>query len=481
MRAVSLAPVFVVCATLSAGAQGVVRGASTGEAKECLVHMTGVFVNGIPTTTMQTAGQDTTWVGGGVDAKCEGTDQRVLADSAEHYTDRKILILIGRVHYTEERLKLDADRITYVTGEERLLAEGNVVGLTSTGTRFVGPHAEYLRPAPGIRAKSHLTAEPRSIIQVSPKDAGGGSKDPVNIQADRIVMDNDSLVYAKGIVVIERPDLLSTSDSAFLDDGAEFARLTRNPKVVGRGDRHFELEGDIIDIYSKNREVARVKSLGHAASNSDDVSLKADTIDLRIAKQKLEQAFAWGRSRAHAESKDQKITADSIDVLMPDQTLRSMRAIGRAIAESQPDSAKIVSKQLDFLHGDTIVAKFDSVAPTDTVRQPSIREIIAYGRPGQQAQSFYQVAPGGAGKTGTPNYNYGLADSITVTFRKRLVHDVKLLGHVSGYYYEAVADSSRSPALTDSTKATASGKTPQKTPQKTPPSPAKKPTEARRP
>ncbi len=85
--------------------------------------------------------------------------------------------------------------------------------------RFTGPRAEYLRPGGGsVRTQSHLLAEPRSNIWVSPQDAGESSgKDSVNVQANRIVMDKfDSLIYAKGLVVIERPDLLSTSDSAFV-------------------------------------------------------------------------------------------------------------------------------------------------------------------------------------------------------------------------------------------------------------------------
>jgi lipopolysaccharide export system protein LptA len=401
---------------------------------------------------MLMSGKDTTWIGGGFDAKCDGTDQRVLSDSAEHYTDKKLLILIGHVHYTEDRLKLDADRITYFTGEERLVAEGNVVGVTNTGTRFIGPRAEYWRPAVGIREKSHLIADPRSNLWISPQDAGKDSKDSVNIQADRIIMDNDSLIYAKGVVVIERPDLLSTSDSAFVDKYKEFARLTFTPKVVGRGDRHFTLDGDIIDIFSKNHEVERVKSLAHAHATSDDVSLQADTIDLRVADQKLNQAFAWGKSRAHAKSKEENITADSIDVIMPGQTIRMMRAIGRAVAESAPDSVKIASKQPDFLQGDTITAIFDSLTAADTSKQPAIKKIVARGTPTARAKSYYQVARNGEPKTDKPNQNYVLGDSITVTFLKRQIHDIDVHGHVEGFYVELAVDSAKTAAKTDSTE-----------------------------
>jgi len=439
LRALPFAAALLACVAPGANAQG-----GDAKAKECIVDNTGVVVNGQVTTHSDFRGKDTTWIGGGFDAKCEGTDQRVISDSAEHYADKKLLILIGHVHYTEARLKLDADRITYFTGEERLLAEGNVVGVTNTGTRFAGPRAEYLRPAIGIRKQSHLLAEPRSNIWVSPKDATKDSKDSVNIQADRIVMDNDSLIYAKGVVVIERPDLLSTSDSAFVNKITEFARLMQTPKVVGRGERHFTLDGDLIDIFSKQHEVERVKSLGHAHATSDDVTLTADTIDLRVTSQKLERAYAWGVTKAHAHSKDQDITADSIDVRMPRQTLRTMHAVGHALAESNPDSLKITSKKLDYLQGDTITAQFDSLTAADTSKQPAIKQIFAKGTPGSRAKSYYQVARSGEAKTDQPNVNYVLGDSITVTFRKRQVYDVHVFGHAEGFYDELAVDSTKS-------------------------------------
>ena len=451
MRRIAAASCVFVSAVFAAQAQ---TAPAATKAKECDVVQSGVVVNGQITTGTTIRGprnQDTTWMGGGVDIKCDGTDQRVTSDSLEHYTEKKLLVLIGHVHYTETRLTLDADRITYFTGEEKLLAEGNVIGVTNTKTRFAGPRAEYLRPAVGIRTKSHLTAEPRSNIWVSPKDAGGETKDSVNIQADRIVMDNDSLIFAKGIVVIERPDLLSTSDSAFVDKYTEFARLMQTPKVVGRGDRHFTLAGDVIDIFSKQHEVERVKSLGHGDAVSDDVTLKADTIDLRVANQKLEHAYAWGRSHAHAHSKDEDITADSIDVLMPAQTLRTLRAIGHALAESTPDSTKIVPKKLDYLQGDTITAHFDSLTEGDTVKQASVKQIFARGTPGTRAKTYYQVARNGEQKvTDKPNVNYAIADSITVNFRKRQVHDVDMRGHVEGFYVELMTDTARAPSAKDS-------------------------------
>src|SRR6185312_2112988 len=159
-------------------------------------------------------------------------------------------------------------------------------------------------------------------------------------------------------------------------------------------------------------------------ATSDDMTLKADTIDLRVASQKLQRAYAWGKSRAHAHSKDQDITADSIDVLMPDQTLRTMRAIGAAIADSRPDSTKIISKKNDRLEGETIVAEFDSAAAGDSSRQAAIRQIFARGTAANRAKSYYQIARNGEPANDRPNENYSLSDSILVTFRTRQVYQV---------------------------------------------------------
>jgi hypothetical protein len=443
------AALFIPCALAGqiTGERGRVQ-----KAKECDVAIMGVAANGIFSNAHSFStptGQRNTFYGGIFDARCAGTDQRIRSDSAEQYGDEKRLILIGHVHYTESRMTLDSDRMTYYTGEERLLAEGNVRGNTKTGTHFTGPRAEYLRVAPGIRNRSRLTAEPRPDVWLSPQDAGSGTKDSTNLQADRVISDNDSLVYAKGRVIIERPDLSTTSDSAFMDNGIEFVKLIYSPKIVGRGDRRFTLEGDVIDVYSKQRKVQRVKSSGHAKANSDDVLMTSDSIDLRMANEKLSRAYAWGPSRARAKSKEQDLTADSIDVVMPGQVLREMHAVRHATAESAPDSTKIISTDLDRLTGDSIVAFFDSVAAGDTTNKPAVRQIVAWGSK-PPATSYYQVAPSGGERTRTPNINYATGDLITVDFKDHQVENVSVKGHASGFYVDAVADSARTKSAADS-------------------------------
>jgi lipopolysaccharide export system protein LptA len=437
--------------------------------KECVVVVKDVSLKGVPSHFISfktLTGQYNVFYGAGFDARCEGTDQRLRSDSAEQWGDEKKLIVMGHVHYTEVRIKLDADLMTYFTVEERLVAEGNVAGVTNSGTHFVGPRAEYLRVARGVRDKSRLTAELRPDVWLTPKDAGPGSKDSVHVQADRVISENDSLVYAKGRVIIERPDLVATSDSAFMDNGKEIIRLSLTPKVVGRGDRKFTLEGDLIDAYSKQRQVERVRSQGRAKATSDDVTLTADTIDLRIADQKLQRAYAWGPTRALARAKDQDITADSIDVLLPAQSLREMRALRGARAEGKPDTSKIISKEADWLLGDTIVAHFDSASAGDTTKKPVVRQIVATGSTATPARSLRQVAPSGAGKTEKPNVSYNTGLEIIVDFKDGAVENVNVKGHATGIYLEAIPDSVRKQAPADTTGKKAP--TPKKPPEMRP-------------
>ena len=152
-----------VAALLGAGAGHAQSAARQQDrSRDCELLMRGVSIGGVITTHFQStqtvAGNSNVFAGGGVDGVCANSDQRVRSDSAEQWGDARLVHLIGRVHYTEKRVQLDADRITYYMGEERLIAEGNVVGRTETGTTFKGPRAVYLRAKVGLRDRSRLDA-----------------------------------------------------------------------------------------------------------------------------------------------------------------------------------------------------------------------------------------------------------------------------------------------------------------------------------
>jgi lipopolysaccharide export system protein LptA len=400
------------------------------------------------------SGQYNAYQGGGVTYYCVGQNNTLKADSAEYYGDLNVLYLIGDVHYSEPRAKVDSRRMTYWKNEERLLAEGDVVSTLPSGTTLRGPRAEYYRAIPGVRPRTMLIANGRPTISLVQVDSTGKRQPPVDVKADRVTMEADSLVYAGGNVDISRPDLHATGDSAFMDSGTELARLMRGPAIEGKAERPFTLTGTTIDVHSRQRQLERVVSLGNGRAVSEDLDLRADTIDLRVTQNKLEQAYAWGASGARAISPTQLITADSLDVRLPGQRIREVFAVKHAFAQSDPDSTRIRTKERDWLRGDTIVARFDSVfAPGDTSSKPQLVQLVARGG----AQSFYHVAISGA-PIGKPAVNYVRGKAITVAMANRQVQRVTVTEKASGVYVEPVI--ARAPAAAGDSSTTGKGKKP---------------------
>jgi hypothetical protein len=395
------------------------------------------------------SGQYNAYQGGGVTYSCVGQNNKLRADSAEYYGDMGVLYLIGNVHYTEPRVKVDSRRMTYWKNEERLLAEGDVVSTLPSGTTLRGPRAEYYRAIPNVRPRTRLLADGRPTISLVQVDSSGKKQPPVDVMADRVTMEADSLVYLGGRVDIMRPDIHATGDSAFMDSGSELARLMRGPIIEGKAERPFTLTGTTIDVYSRQRQLERVVSLGNARAVSDDLDLRADTIDLRVLANKLERAYAWGASGARAISPTQLITADSLDVRLPGQRIRQVFAVRNAWAQSDPDSTKIRSKERDWLRGDTIIARFDSSAALgDTSARPQLVQLVAHGK----AQSYYQIAVAGA-PINKPAINYVRGKSITVALANRQVQRVSVTEKASGVYVEPIVARSAPAAPSDSATA----------------------------
>jgi hypothetical protein len=393
------------------------------------------------------SGKYNAYQGGGVTYFCRDQGNQLRADSAEYYGDVGVLYLIGDVHYTEPRVRVDSRRMTYWQAEDRLLAEGDVVATLPSGTMLRGPRAEYWRAIPNVRPRTRMVANGRPLITLVQVDSAGRRQPPVDLRADRVTMEADSQVYAGGSVDIVRPDLHATGDSAFLDSGREFARLMKGPIIEGKSDRPFTLTGGVIDIFSRSRQLERVLSSANARATSEDLDLRADTIDLRVSANHLERAYAWGPSGARAVSPTQIISADSLDVRLPGQRVREVHAVRNAWAQSDPDSTKIRSTERDWLRGDTIVARFDSATTdADTSRAPQIRELVARGA----ARSFYQVAVSGS-PADRPAINYVRGGMITVAFVNRTVDRVTVTDGASGVYLEPLREGPGTAARPDTT------------------------------
>jgi len=394
-------------------------------------------------------GNTVIYLGRGVRAYCIGQGNNLTADSAEYYQAQGRLYLVGNVHYTEPRATVTSNTMTYYQNDNHLHAEGNVVAVTSSGSVLRGPSADYYRVTPA-RPLTRLYAPGRPTILLVQKDTTGRGRPPdtAHVIANQITMDGDSLVYAAGKVQITRPDLQANGDSAFLDSGRDFARLMREPQVQGKGQRQFTLTGEVIDVYSRNRQVDQVVATPKGHALSQDLELVADSIDLRVQGNQLQRAVAWGKTRARAVSPDREILADSIDAIMPQQRIREVRAVRNAYAESTPDSG-IVSTQRDWMRGDTIVAHFDSLAPGDSATKPKVREIVADGH----AQSFYQMKSSN-GPANKPSINYVTGRIIDILFEERKVATVTVTDQASGVMVEPVtAAATAKPAATTNQQA----------------------------
>jgi hypothetical protein len=386
----------------------------------------------------QPNGQSIMFVGGGLTVRCPSRKITLVGDSAEVYPDK--YFLVGHVRYEEPRLNLTSDFLTYYPADERVVAAVNVNARLPNGSSLVGPIAEYRRAIPRTRPRAQISAPSRPTITVVQKDSVGRPMAPMTVVANTVFMDGDSLLYGGGQVTISRENLLASGDSAFIDTGKETMRLMRKPRIEGNREKPFVLTGELIDLFSRNRKLDHVISRGGATATSQDMNLKADTIDLRVVNDLLDRAIAWGTTnRARAISSSQNVVADSIVVTMPKQRVRTINAVRRAFAATKPDSVKFrveAPDTTDWIMGDTIVAHFDSLPPKDTTKGPDVRLIVSSG----SAKSQYHFA---ASDTAIrrPAISYVSARQITIQFDSTRVPFVTAKDSVAGLYLEPSADS----------------------------------------
>lgn len=376
------------------------------------------------------SGKYNAFQGGGVTYHCQGQGNTLVADSAEYYGEQGVLYLIGHVHYSEPRAKVNSDRMTYFQLEDRLHAEGTVDVTLQNGTTMTGPTMDYYRVTP-TRPLARAIATGRPRMKLTETDAQGKRGEPVDVLANMITAEGDNLVFASGRVEITRPDIISRSDSAMLDSQREFVRLLKTPTVESRSGRPFSLAGGIIDLYSRQKILERVVATPAGHVLSQDLELVADSVDLRLRDNQLQRVMAWGRSRARALSPEREIIADSIDAIMPGQVLREVRAFRKAYANSVADTARILSNERDWMRGESIIAQFDPVASPKGETKPRPRQIVATG----DASSFYQLVSNNIVRS-PPSINYVRGKIITVSFTEGEVHTVDVIEQATGVYLE---------------------------------------------
>jgi hypothetical protein len=426
-----LAAAGVVVGPRAARSQTPAAAADSGERSQCNLLET-------PTTRITTdSASGAAYVGGGVKIRCPSRGILLLGDSAQRLVGQ--YYVIGHVIYDEPRVHLTSDYLTYFLADERVVATSNVHARLPNGSTLDGPVLTLLRADAKLRRPlQQIIATGRPTITVASKDSTGKPEPPTKIVGDHVFMDGDSLIYGGGSVVMTNQDVNATADSAFIDEPHEVTHLMRNPKVTGKKDRPFSLAGDLIDLYSKDRKLVRVLARARAVAVSDSMTLKSDTIDLRVSNDLLQHAYAWGaKSRARAESPSQNLLADSLDVTMPDQHVQLVRAVRKAYAEGKPDTTRFEVEKgdsTDRLLGDTIIAHFDTATPppTDTSKAPAIKQLVADGH----AAAYYHMAPSDSSQHRAA-INYVQARVVQIDFDKQhRVSTVATRDSVTGIFIE---------------------------------------------
>ncbi len=397
--------------------------------RRCVLDLTNTPLTRVQRVVDPTTKKAFTYTGGGIAGNCRGQNITITADSAESYEANDLHILIGNVKYRETKYAIDADRVTYFRAEERLLFQGNVHAvMRQDAATLDGQQLEYFRPVRGIRNKEKVIATQRPRLTYVEKDSAGRDQPPMVVLGNTILGEGDSTFYAMGDVRIERTDVLATGDSAMVDGSRRFSRLLKKPVVESKGERPFTLKGSVIEMYGAAKQVDRVVAIDSANAVSEGLNVVADTIDLRVTNSKLDRAFAFGTSGARATTPERDVIADSLDIIMPNQKIRELRAIGKAYAESDPDTMKVITDERDWIRGDTLIARFDSIAKTDTT-QPPVKDLHASG----EASAFYQI-PGDSAHRSKPGINYVTGRVIRLTFKENAVETVTVTDQASGIY-----------------------------------------------
>jgi lipopolysaccharide export system protein LptA len=384
-------------------------------------------------------GSRTTYIGGGFFARCQGEPQTIRADSAEQYENAGVLILVGNVIFEEPgKMRVTAPSATYFQQEEKIVGYGGVVATDlPTGSTFTGPTIEYFRAA-SFRPEARLFAPQRPTMRLIEKDSTGAERPPVSITANQLEQRGDTTLAGWGDVVITRQDIEGRSDSASFNKFTETARLIRNASIVSSDTaRSFRLVGDSIDMFSKDRVLERVLAMHRAQATSNDVSMRAERVEMHLDSARVDRAWAYGEGRSYAETSSQQLEADSIEILMPGQLVRTLNASGKALAFGTPDSTRIRNAERDVLAGDTIIASFDTLTtPPDTSPKSVIREVLAIA----SASARYQI-PSTRGANCPPGINYSRGKRILVSFDSSSVRKVTVDSAASGVYLEPAPDS----------------------------------------
>ena len=314
--------------------------------------------------------------------------------------------------------------------------------------------------------------ESEEVLEVSEED----SLDiPYTVEGDRIFLRGGSYFYSVGDVMIERDSILAFADSVEYDGDEETVHLEGSAKVEGS---NYNLVGKTIDMVLEANSLNTIAAHEEAILNGEDLTITSPEIRLYMDDGLLNRLVALSPLNGNenpssssvpqpvAVGEDFELTADSLDISLPDEVLEEIFAAGQARSVSSArDSLNVdllpeIAKS-DWLEGDTVIVTFESNAPapseggavTDT-GDPDYRIEKIIARVG--ARSLYRLVPSDTAALpgiDAPAIHYVLGDEITIIMNEGEADQLEVQGRTRGFHLEPLPLSNPDSLAVDSTTA----------------------------
>jgi lipopolysaccharide export system protein LptA len=365
---------------------------------------------------------------------------RISSSEGTLYEATREIHLFGNVVFTDPDRRLTSNQATYSSVTGRLYATGNVVFTDLVeGMTLRGPELEYFRAMPG-RPQSQAIATQRPHLTLLPRAQQGSERpadaEPVEIDADRMVMIGNEQYNATGNVEIRRSDFQAFSREARVDQVANRMDLRGNARIQGE---QYDLSGEMIDLLMPGDRLERIIAQQRAELVGEDLRLDAPDIRLFFTDDLLQRMTARRGStegaRPVATARGFRLEADSIDAQVPGQQLDQVVAIGNARGESLDTTAvpagriaaaapagELTAADRDWILGDTVTGFFvaangaaaDTVAGTAEARnEMTLERVLAVG----SARSLYRVESNDPdAPQQRPGLNYIVGEAIALKF-----------------------------------------------------------------
>lgn len=341
------------------------------------------------------AGGHVTHVSGGMVWTC-GTAV-MEADSAVRYEAQQRVEMFGDVRYRDTIRTLESERLDYFQIGDRVVATGDVrLERLGSGSTLEGPRVEFLRAVSGVAERTLATGRPHMVLR-SEEDPDAP---PFEVDADRTVFAGEERAAAWGDVVIERPDLRATADSAFFDlDGGEGV-LHGSPRATGE---RFELAGDTIRLRFREGDLEDVWALGSGRATGEAFEVLGETVRIRVEDDEVDGVWAFGPERALAVSPPHRLYGDSLRFFLAEGRLDTIVAVGRAAAV-QEEAEEEATPAEPGAEGAGLEETEDEATPAETgLEETGAQEPAPAERGGEEPAQEEEAPPEQAGEEREPD------------------------------------------------------------------------------